>query len=178
MLPLSLALILTAAITSPAAAEPLSACSLLTPGDIEAVTGGKVTASQPLQFDDIPTGPNRVVKVTGCMWGVSTMGQITISWLRGPLTDEEVAQLIKMTKSNPGVDAVKKANYKEVSKDFPQAWCSIMTPPSSAKDGFPLSTCVGGVKRQGLSMTFMSKTKALTIDQAKALLDKTAAHLP
>ena len=62
------------------------------------------------------------------MWGVSTMGQITISWFRGPLTDDEIAQFIKMTKSNPGVDGLKKANYKEVSKDFPHAWCSIMTP--------------------------------------------------
>jgi hypothetical protein len=178
MLPLILALILAAAITSTASADPSSACSLLTPGDIEAVTGGKVSATQPLQFDDIPAGPNKSVKVLGCMWGVSTMGQITVSWFHGPLTGEEIAQLIKMTKSNPGVDDLKKANYKEVSKDFPQAWCSIMTPPASAKDGLPLSACTGGVKGQGLSITFMSQTKALTIDQAKALLDKAAAHLP
>ena len=101
-----------------------------------AVTGGKVTATQPLQFDDIPAGPNKSVKVQGCMWGVSTMGQITISWFHGPLTDEEIAQFIKMTKSNPGVDDLKKANYKEVSKEFPQAWCSIMTPPC-LREGWP-----------------------------------------
>ena len=56
MLPFSLALVLVALLTSPAAAEEKSACSLLTSSDIEAVVGGKPSASQPLQFDDIPTG--------------------------------------------------------------------------------------------------------------------------
>lgn len=173
MLPLSLVLILVAAVTSPAAAEQSSACSLLTSSDIEGVTGGKVSATQQIQFDDIPTGPNRVVKVLGCMWGVSTYtGQLTISWFRGPLTDDEIAQLIKMSKNNTGTDAIRKTNYKEVSKDFPRAWCSTFTPPASDKSGLPFSTCAGGVKGQGLTITFASPTKGLTIDQAKALLDK------
>jgi hypothetical protein len=82
-----------------------------------------------------------------------------------------------MSKSNVGTDAIKKANYTVVAKDFPQAWCSIMTPPPSDKDGVMLSACTGGVKGQALSITFMSPTKALTIDQAKALLDKASAHV-
>src|SRR5262245_53233643 len=105
MLALSLAFILFLGLTLPVAAEPPSACSLLTPGDVESAIGGKVSATQPLQFDDSPTGPNRSVKVQGCMWGVTTpLGRITISWFQGPLTDEQIAQLITMTKSNPGVD--------------------------------------------------------------------------
>ncbi|HEY6084268.1 MAG TPA: hypothetical protein VIU63_02665 [Nitrospira sp.] len=178
MLPFSLALILVVALIWPAAAEDKSACHLLTAGDIEAVTGGKMTASQPLQFDDIPTGPNRVIKVLGCMWGVSDKGGITMSWFQGPLTNDEIAQLIKMSKNNPGTNDLKKANYKEVSKDFAQASCSTYSPPASAKDGMLLSSCNGGAKGQGLSITFMSPTKELTIDQTKALMDKAAAHLP
>jgi hypothetical protein len=158
-------------------AEEKSACSLLTSNDIEGVSGGKVTASQPLHFDDIPTGQNKVVKVVGCMWGVSTMGQVSMSWLVGPLTDDEVAQLIKMTKNNVGTDNLKKAGYKETAKDFPQAWCSTYTPPASAKDGLLMSACAGGAKGHGLTLTFMSPTKALTIDQTKALLDKAASHV-
>lgn len=172
----SLVLSLIVLFTSPAAAEQSSACSLLTSADIESVTGGKVTASQPLQFDDIPTGSKRIVKVVGCMWGIMS-GQVTMSWFRGPLTNDEIAQLIQMTKSNVGTDALKKANYKEVAKDFPQAWCSVMTPPTSAKDGMYLSSCVGGVKGHGISLSVMSPTKPFTIDQTKALMDKTASHV-
>jgi hypothetical protein len=176
MLPLSLALILVALLASPAAAEEKSACSLLTSSDIEAVVGAKPSAAQPLQFDDIPSG-KKIVKVDGCLWGISTMGQISVSWFRGPLTDDEIAQLIKMTKDNPGTADLKKANYKETSKDFPQASCSAYTPPSGAKDGMPMSACAGGAKGQGLTLTFMSPGKTLTIDQTKALLDKAASHV-
>lgn len=178
MLLFSLVLSLIAFVASPASAEESPACSLLTSSDIEAVTGGKMGVTQPLQFDDVPAGPNRSMKVLGCMYAVTPkMGQITISWFTGPVTDEDIAKLIAMSKSNVGTDDLKKANYKEVAKDFPHAWCSIMTPPPSTKEGMMLSTCAGGVKGQALSMTFMSPTKALTIDQAKALLDKAAAHV-
>jgi hypothetical protein len=178
MLPVSLVLILIALFTSPAAAEDKSACSLLTSGDIESVTGGKMGVTQPLHFDDIPAGPNRIIKVPGCLLSVPThTGQIAIGWYVGPITDEEIAQLIKMSKDNVGTAELRKANYKEVSKDFPHARCSTLTPPASAKDGMQLATCVGGLKGHGLTITFMSPTKVLTIDQAKALLDKAAAHI-
>jgi hypothetical protein len=178
MLPFSLVLILIALFSSPAAADDKSACSLLASGDIESVTGGKMGVTQPLHFDDVPAGPNRSMKVLGCMYAVtSPLGQITISWFTGSVTDDDIAKLIAMSKSNVGTDDLRKANYKEVAKDFPHAWCSIMTPPPSKKDGLMLSTCAGGVKGQALSITFMSPTKALTIDQAKALLDKAAAHV-
>src|SRR5262245_50026252 len=178
MPPFILLLILVAVFASPAAAESPSACSLLTSSDIEAVTGGKIGVSQPMHFDDVAAGPNRSMKVLGCMWSVPTQkGQIVISWFQGPVTHEDVAMLIKMSKDNVGTEELRKANYKEEAKDFKNAWCSIMTSPPSAKDGMALSTCAGGVKEQALSMTFMSPTKALTIDQAKALLDKAAAHV-
>ncbi|MGH7215971.1 MAG: hypothetical protein ACREIG_01905, partial [Nitrospiraceae bacterium] len=95
----------------------------------------------------------------------------------GPVADEDIAKLITMSKNNVGTDGLRKANYKEVAKDFPHAWCSTFTPPASAKDGLPMSTCAGGVKGQALSITFMSPTEALTIDQSKALLDKAAGRL-
>lgn len=177
MLPFSLAMILIALLTSPAAAKEKSACSLLTSAEIEAVSGGKVSASQPIHFDDIPSG-QKTVKVLGCMWGLSTIGQISISWFVGPFTDDEIGQLIKMTKNNPGTEDLKKTNYKETAKDFPQAWCSTYTPPvSAAKGGMPMSTCAGGAKGHGLSLTFMSPSKTLTIDQTKALLDRAASRV-
>jgi len=178
MLLFSLVLSLIALFTSPAAAEQSSACSLLTSSDIEVVTGGKMGVTQPIHFDDVPAGPNRSMKVLGCMYAVpSQQGQITISWFTGPVTDEDIAKLITGSKNNVGTDDLRKANYKEVAKDFPHAWCSTFTPPAAAKDGMPLSTCAGGMKGQALSITFMSPTKALTIEQAKALLDKAAGRL-
>jgi hypothetical protein len=178
MLLFSLVLSLIALFTSPAAAEQSSACSLLTSSDIEVVTGGKMGVTQPIHFDDVPAGPNRSMKVLGCLYAVpSQQGQIAISWYTGPVTDEDIAKLITMSKNNVGTDDLRKANYKEVAKDFPHAWCSTITPPASAKDGLMLSTCAGGVKGQALTITFMSPTKALTNDQAKALLDKAAGRL-
>src|SRR6476619_1529245 len=118
MLPLSLALILAAAMTSPAAAEEQSACSLLTSGDVASVIGGQLRATQPLKFDDVPAGPNRVIKTLVCLLSVPThTGQVSIGWYVGPITDQEIDQLLKMSKDNVGVNNLKKANYKEVSKD-------------------------------------------------------------
>lgn len=173
MLLCSLSMILLMTLASPVTAEESAACSLLTSGDIEAATDGQVSAAEPMQLDDIQTEPNRTMEVFGCMWGLSGhAGQLTITWFQGPLTDEEIAQLIKVSKNNPDIDDMKKADYREVSKDFPNVWCSTFTPPVSDKRGLLLSTCAGGVKGQGLSMTFSSHTTSLTIDQAKALLDK------
>ncbi len=172
MLLFSLSMMLIMTLASPLAAEESGACSLLTSSDIEAATGGQASGAEPMQLDDIETEPNRVMKVLGCMWGLSNqMGNLTVTWFRGPLTEEEIAQLIKVSKNNTDIDNMKKTNHREVSKNFPNAWCSTFTPPASEERGL-LSTCAGAVNRQGLAMTFSSPTTSLTIDQAKALLDK------
>ena len=81
MLSFSLAVVLLIALASRGAAEERSACSLLTSGDIEAVTGGKLGVTQPLHLDDVPAGPNRIIKVPSCLFSVPTnSGQIAISW--------------------------------------------------------------------------------------------------
>jgi len=177
MRPFSLVVFLIVALVSPAIAEDKSACSVLTSSDIESVTGAKMGMTQPIHFDDIPAGPNRNIKVLGCLLSVPPTGQISVAWYVGPITDEEIAQLIKMSKDNVGTSDLKKANYKEASKDFPHAGCSTMTPPPSAKDGMYLSYCAGGIKGHGLSITYMSPTKGLNNDQTKGLFDKAGAHV-
>ncbi len=173
MLLFSLSMMLVMVLASPVAAEESAACSLLTSSEVEAATGGQVTATEPMQLDDIATDPDRIMKVLGCMWGVSgPMGQLTITWFQGPLTDDEIAQLITVNKNNTDIDDMRKAHYREASKDFPAAWCSTLIPSASDKRDLLLSTCAGGVNRQGLSITFSSPTTSLTIDQAKALFDK------
>ena len=70
MLRFSLSMILLIALASPIMAEEPTACSLLTSGDIEAVTGGTVSATEPMKLDDIPSDHNRTVTVVGCLWGL------------------------------------------------------------------------------------------------------------
>lgn len=169
----SLSMMLVMALASSVAAEQSDACSLLTPSEIEAATGSQVSATEPMQLDDIATDQERVMKVLGCIWGVAgPRGQLTITWFQGPLTDDEIAQLIKANKKNTDINDMRKAYYMEESKDFPNAWCSIFIPSASDKPNLLLSTCAGGVNRQGLSITFSSQITSLTIDHVKALLDK------
>ena len=168
----SLSLMLIMALASPVAAEQPTACSLLTSSEIEAATGGQVSGAEPMQLDDIETEPNSVMKVLGCMWGLSNqMGNLTVTWFRGPLTEEEIAQLIRVSKNTTDIEDMKKANSMEISKEFPNAWCSTFTPSTSEKRNL-LSTCAGGVNGQGLSITFSGQATSLTIEQVKALLDK------
>ena len=175
MLLFSLVLSLIALVTSPAAAQQSSACSLLTSSDIEVVTGGKMGVTQSIHFDDVPAGPNKNMTVPSCTWTVPThQGGVVISVGPGLPSDKDT---IKMAKNNPGTDGLRAAHYKEEAKDFPNAWCSIMTPPPSTKDGVMMSSCSAAVKGKVLSIVFMSPSKALTIDQAKALLDKAAGRL-
>jgi hypothetical protein len=172
MLVFSLSMMLVMILAPPVGAEERGACSLLTSGDIEAATGNHVSGAEPLQLDDIVTEPNRAMKVLGCLWGLSNqMGKLTVTWFRGPLTEEEIAQLIKVSKNNADIENMKRAHYWEVSKEFAHAWCATFT-PSTAQNRDLLSTCAGGVNRQGLALTLSSPTTSLTIDQAKTLLDK------
>jgi len=174
MLLFSLVLSLIAVLTSPAAAQQSSACSLLTPGDVEVATGAKVGATQPSDYE-MPIGPNKNMTVPSCTWTVPTyQGGVVISVGPGLPSDKDT---IKMAKNNPGTDGLRAAHYKEEAKDFPNAWCSIMTPPPSTKDGVMMSTCSAAVKGKVLSIVFMSPSKTLTIDQAKALLDKAGGRL-
>ena len=173
MLRFSLSMILLIALASPIMAEEPTACSLLTSGDIEAVTGGTVSATEPMKLDDIPSDHNRTVTVVGCLWGLAHQtGQLSLTWFRGPLTDEEIGQLLTVSRNSMGIDNMKSANYREISKEFPNAWCSTFSPPASDKLGRLLSACTGVVKRHGLSIAFGSPSKLLTVDQAKILLDK------
>jgi len=63
----SASMMLLIVLTSPVMAEEPTACSLLTSGEIEAVTGGTVSATEPMQLDDIPSDHNRTVTVVGCL---------------------------------------------------------------------------------------------------------------
>jgi hypothetical protein len=156
------------AVGAAAAETKGSACSLLTSGEIEAVTGAKAGPPTPMDMD-MPAGPTKHETMYGCLYPVAAnKGQVAISMGRLPpgLSAQTLA------KQNAGMDALRAKHYKEEAKDFGDASCSIMTPPASEKEGIIMSACSAGAKGMIVSVTFMSPTKRLSIDQTKALLDR------
>ena len=135
-----------------------SACSLLTAAEIGTIVGAKVGEPQ-------PGGP---AAGSGCMWPVQAdRGGLSLSV--APLPPGTTGAAI--TKKNAGMDALKGAKYTFVEKDYPNAYCSIASPPASQKDGVYLSSCGGGTGTV-VSVAYMSATKKLTLEQVKALFDK------
>src|SRR2546426_7173004 len=54
------------------------ACTLLTPADIEAITGTKEMGEPHPTDMVIPAGPQKGQKMNGCMWGVAGMGMVSV----------------------------------------------------------------------------------------------------
>jgi hypothetical protein len=166
---------LIAALASPAPpTQPPAqsmACSLLTAGDIQAATGVKPDGeAHPAQFS--PPGSKEPMQM--CTWvDRAHRGQVVISTAHLP-PGGSAKDYVK----NPGTDALREQHWKEESKDFGNAWCSVMTPPAGRKDGIMMSFCVAGPKGWLLSVVYTSPTQKLSIEQIKALLDKAAARLP
>jgi hypothetical protein len=154
-----------------AGAAGQSACSLLTSDDIEASTG--VKPGEPHSADAIIQGATKGNGSHSCMWNLpARQGQLTVSI--SPLAPGTSVNAV--AKHNPGIDALKEAHWAEEAKDFGNAWCSILTPPASQKEGLIMSGCYGGVKGKMLIVQFTSPTKGLSLDQTKALLDKMIEH--
>lgn len=161
------------ALTSTGAPLKLAACSLLTASDIEAVTGVKPGDPHPQEY----SAPGTSEPVQTCTWILGAgaqRSQIVISASRLPPGTSATA----VAKNNTGMDALRAQHWKEESKDFGNAWCSIMTPPPSIKEPMLMTSCAAGPKGTLLSVVFMSPTQKLSIDQGKALLDKAASRLP
>ena len=141
------------------ARQESSICALLTAADIEGVTGGKASVAVP--------GDNGQMRT--CMWSIAAQqGGMTLSV--GVLPPGTSAPAI--AKKNPGMDALRKAKYTAVEKDYDNAYCSVMSPPASAKGGVVMTSCTAGAKGKIVSLVYISPTQKLALDQTKALLDK------
>lgn len=151
-----------------------SACALLTPGDIEAVTGAK--PGEPHKADmPISEGPGKGQTMLGCMWAATEQGMVTVGMMRALTGPARAAGLARLSQA---FDALKAQHWTEERKDFGDAWCSIMTPPPSSPRNVPMmSGCFAEAKGVGLSVGFMSPTKKLSIAQIKTLLDKVIGRL-
>jgi len=147
-------------------------CTLLTSADIEAATGAKPDGEgHPSEMQ--PPGSKDTMQM--CAWVVrSQQGQVMISTARMPAG----ADVKALVKDNAGMDALRTQKWTEESKDFGNAWCTVMSPPSTVKEPMYMSACAAAPKGTVLSVTYISPTKKLSIDQTKALTDKAAARMP
>jgi hypothetical protein len=162
-----------AAAAAIAADTPGAACALLTQGDLDAATGSKSGAPNPMD-QDVPTAPGQHVTMYACLWPVSgVQGQFAVSM--GPVPPGQSAQ--SLGKNNVGMDALRAQHYTEETKDFGNSTCSTMTPPASVKGGVGMAACTAVAQGKIVSVTFMSPTKKLSIEQTKVLLDKAIARL-
>lgn len=146
-------------------------CSLLTDAEIEAAVGAKSETHQPAEMELPDNGGTMQM----CTWAVKgQQAQIMISTAHMPAGTTVQA----LSKNNPGLDALRAKKWTEESKDFGNAWCTVMSPPASAKDPMYMSACMSVLKGTVLSVTHISPSKKLALGQTKALLDKAAARLP
>lgn len=151
--------------------SPPGSCSLLTPADIEAAAGARPDEPQPGSMQ-LP-GTSQTMQM--CTWVARPQTwQIMISTAPLP-TGTDVKALAK---TNKGMDALRAQKWTEESKDFGNAWCNVMSPPAGIKQPMFMSACTSGSKGTILSVTYISPTKKLSIDQTKTLHDKAAARLP
>ena len=150
---------------------PSKTCSLLTAADIEAAAGVKPGEPHPTEMQ-VP-GTNDTMQM--CTWVIRPQqGQIMISTARMPPgTDVKT-----LARNNKGMDALRAQKWTEESKDFGNAWCTVMSPPPGLKEPMFMGACASAPKGTVLSVTYMSPTKKPTIDQTKMLLDRAAARLP
>ena len=163
-------LLVALAWTDVAAQQP--ACTLLTPADIETITGAKAMEPHPLNMT-IPEGPQKGQPMNGCMWGVAGNGMVSVSTMPYPkdVSPEDMAKLEQV------YGELKAQQWTQERKDFPGGSCSIMTPPPSKKDSPILSGCITQAKGMVISSSFMSPTVKLSMDQTRALMDKAVSRM-
>ena len=160
-----------------------SACSLLTPSDIEVATGAKAGAGDPSDYS-IPVSPTKSEPVRACSWDVGTRQSHLVISIIGRLSADVSAVAAaeaaakNMAKQSVGkdMDTLRAKHWTVEEKDFGNGWCLTLTPPASEK-GLMLSSCTAGVKGMILTFTFTSPTKKLSIAQTKALLDQAIGRL-
>jgi hypothetical protein len=150
------------------------ACTLLTPADIETITGTKAKGGPHPTNMIIPEGPQKGQPLNGCMWGTDGNGMVNVSLMPMPQGVSREAALAKLEEVYAQLKAQK---WTQEEKDYPDGRCTIVSPPLTQKDAPILSGCV--IEKRGMVMSagFMSPTVKLSMDKTRALTDKVAGHM-
>jgi hypothetical protein len=156
------------------AEKKMHACSLLTSDEIgSAVGGGQVGQSQESDIV-IPEGPSKGKTMGVCMWPIHNReGMVSVNIIPMPQGAQRAEGLAKLNKA---FETLKAQGWTEEKKEFGNAKCVIMTPPSSEKN-VPISTgCIAEAKGMGISVGSMSRNK-VSIEKVKMLLDKAIGRI-
>ena len=166
------ALVLVAALAS-SNLSAQQACTLLTAGDIETITGTKPMEPHPMDME-IPEGPQKGQKMNACMWGTAGKGMVNVSLMQMP---PGVSRQVAMAKLEEVYAKLKAQKWTEEDKNYPDGRCTTFTPPPSEKSAPILSGCI--IEKHGMvvSSSFMHPTVKLSMDKARALADKAAGHV-
>jgi hypothetical protein len=162
------------ALTSANLSAQQAACTLLTPGDIEPIIGGKLM--EPHQTDMvIPEGPQKGQTVNGCMWSVpSASGMVSVSLMPAPQGASREAGMAKLEQVYADLRA---QHWTEEKKSFPDGSCSIMTPPPGKQDVPIMSGCIAELKGLVVSSAFLSPKQKLSMAETRAIMDKVISHM-
>ena len=156
-----------------AAGEQMHACALLTSSEIVVAVGGTGKSQESDMV--IPGGPSKGETMGGCMWAADNQGMVSISMVRVPQGALREAGLAKLKE---GFQRLRAKGWTEEKKEFSNAKCASMTPPSSAEKNLPVMTgCMAEAKGMGISVGYMGRT-SVPIETVKALLDKAIERLP
>ena len=95
--------------------------------------------------------------------------------MRAPQGARREAGLAKLKE---GFQRLKSKGWTEEKKEFSNAKCALMTPPSSSEKNIPVMTgCMAEAKGMGISVGYMGRT-SVPIEKVKTLLDKAIERLP
>ncbi len=166
-------LILVFAWSGLAAEQPIRACTLLTATEIGETVG--MPAGQAQENDlVVPEGPAKGETMSMCRWPIGEQDMVSLSLIRSPQGVQREAGLAQLSRM---FDTLKAQGWTEERKDFSNARCAIMTPPSSLKDVPPSTGCFAEAKGRGMGIGFMG-AKKVAIEKVKVLLDKAIGRLP
>lgn len=160
------ATILLAAAPLPAdAASKYKPCSLLTPAEVEAVLGVKVTRT------DEGEGAYKGETMSSCNWATGSKVSAILTVTRGSGSPEAVWS----AKGRKLFDSYKLKGWKIEYADTRGAVCARGVPPAGDTSSLAFAACAAESKGLSLSLNVVSPT--VKAQQVKALFDKAVARL-
>jgi hypothetical protein len=138
-----------------AAEKPMHACSLLTAAEISDAVG---TPAGQAQENDmvVPEGPAKGETLHMCQWPIGEQDMVSLSLIRSPQGAPREAGLAQLSRM---FDMLKTQGWTEERKDYSNARCAIMTPPSSLKDVPPSTGCFAEAKGRGWGLDLWAQRR-------------------
>jgi hypothetical protein len=160
-----------AAAAAQTATKNAHTCTLLTSAEVVAAVGGSGQAQETSTV--LKSGPAKGETMGGCMWAADNQGMVNISTIRAAQGAQREAGLAGI---RAAFATLRTKGWTEETKAFPDARCSLMTPPPGQQTAAVMTGCMAEVGGMAISVGYMGKQR-VPIETVKALLDKAAGRL-